>query len=100
MVSTSRTRSPARSLRVLHLEDSVPDHELALLHLLRAGLRAHVLRVDTEAGLRAALTDQDWDVVLSDFNLPGFNGLRAQEILHAEGKWSADPFHPGVGRNR
>ncbi len=86
MVSTFPTRSPNRSLRVLHLEDSVPDHELALLHLLRAGLRAQVLRVDTEAGLREALASQDWDVVLSDFNLPGFNGLRAQEILHDSGK--------------
>ena len=79
-------RPGARSLRVLHLEDSLPDHELALLHLLRAGLRVDTQRVDTEAGLRAALATQDWDMVLSDFNLPGFNGLRAQEILRESGK--------------
>ena len=30
-------RAAAQPLRVLHVEDSVPDHELALLHLLRAG---------------------------------------------------------------
>ncbi len=86
MVSAPATHRPARPLRVLHLEDSVPDHELALLHLLRAGLRVHTQRVDTEAGLRAALDGQDWDVVLSDFNLPGFNGLRAQQILQQSGK--------------
>lgn len=86
MVSNPARLAPARPLRVLHLEDSVPDHELALLHLLRAGLRVDVLRVDTEAGLRDALAAQDWDVVLSDFNLPGFNGLRAQEILRDSGK--------------
>ena len=86
MVSNPATRAPARPLRVLHLEDSVPDHELALLHLLRAGLRVDVLRVDSEAGLRDALATQEWDVVLSDFNLPGFNGLRAQEILRDSGK--------------
>ena len=79
-------RPGARSLRVLHLEDSLPDHELALLHLLRAGLRVDTQRVDTEAGLRVALDTQDWDVVLSDFNLPGFNGLRAQQILRESGK--------------
>ena len=86
MVSTPSGRTAARQLRVLHLEDSVPDHELALLHLLRAGLRVDTLRVDTEAGLREALAGQDWDVVLSDFNLPGFNGLRAQQILAESGK--------------
>ena len=86
MVSTPVARPGARSLRVLHLEDSLPDHELALLHLLRAGLRVDTQRVDTEAGLRAALATQDWDMVLSDFNLPGFNGLRAQEILRESGK--------------
>jgi len=86
MVSNPATRAPARPLRVLHLEDSVPDHELALLHLLRAGLRVDTTRVDTETGLRAALATQDWDVVLSDFNLPGFNGLRAQDILRESGK--------------
>lgn len=86
MGSTSTGRRPDRTLRVLHLEDSVPDHELALLHLLRAGLRVDCLRVDTEAGLREALDSADWDIVLSDFNLPGFNGLRAQQILAESGK--------------
>jgi signal transduction histidine kinase len=86
MGSTSTGRRPDRPLRVLHLEDSVPDHELALLHLLRAGLRVDCLRVDTESGLREALANADWDIVLSDFNLPGFNGLRAQQILAESGK--------------
>jgi len=86
MVSNPASRAPARPLRVLHLEDSEPDHELALLHLLRAGLHVDTARVDTETGLREALATQDWDVVLSDFNLPGFNGLRAQDILRESGK--------------
>jgi len=36
--------------------------------------------VDTEAAFRAAL-EEDWDVVLSDYNVPGFPGLAALEIL-------------------
>ena len=78
--------SGQRRLRVLHLEDSPLDHDLAVVHLLRAGLVPDVLRVDSEAGFRAALAERDWDVVLSDFNLPGFNGLRAQQILRDSGK--------------
>jgi len=84
---TSSDRSGERRLRVLHLEDSPLDHDLAVVHLLRAGLVPDVLlRVDSEAAFREALAAQDWDVVLSDFNLPGFNGLRAQQILRDSGK--------------
>ena len=73
------------TLRVLHLEDSLPDHELAMLALQRAGLAVDALRVDSEAAYRDALASQPWDVVLSDFNLPGFDGLRAQQILQDSG---------------
>jgi signal transduction histidine kinase len=75
--STERAR-----LRVLHLEDSELDHELACAHLRRGGHRVQALRVHDEASLRAALADGPWDVVLSDFNLPGFDGLRALHVAH------------------
>jgi signal transduction histidine kinase len=75
----------AHDLRLLHIEDSPPDHDLAMTHLRRAGHRLQVLRVDSEADFRRALEAQEWDVVLSDFNLPGFTGLRAQEILKDSG---------------
>jgi signal transduction histidine kinase len=79
-------RAAERRLRVLHLEDSAPDHELAMAYLQRAGLGVDVLRVDSEAAFRDALAAQEWDVVLSDFNLPGFDGLRAQQILQDSGR--------------
>jgi signal transduction histidine kinase len=79
-------RAADRRLRLLHLEDSVPDHELAMAHLQRAGLAVDVLRVDTEPAFRDALAAQEWDIVLSDFNLPGFDGLHAQQILQHSGK--------------
>jgi signal transduction histidine kinase len=74
-----------RPLRVLHIEDSELDHELTLAHLRRGGLEVQTLRVDSEAAFRAAL-QHDWDVILSDFNLPGFSGLIALEILKESGK--------------
>ncbi len=75
-----------RRLRVLHLEDNELDQALAAVHLQRAGLAPEITRVDTEQAYRQALMQQDWDVVLSDFNLPGFNGLRAQQILKDSGR--------------
>ena len=76
----------ARRLRVLHLEDKESDQARVALHLQRAGLLPEVLRVDSEAAYREALNSGDWDVVLSDFNLPGLTGLRAQQILKDSGK--------------
>lgn len=75
---------PERRLRVLHLEDSELDHQLLLAHLRRSGLSVDAVRVDTEADfLRAIEPEQDWDVVVSDYNLPGFSGLVALDLLKA-----------------
>jgi signal transduction histidine kinase len=72
----------ANAFRLLHLEDSEPDHALALAHLQRAGLRVRPLRIETRAEFEAALAEP-WDVVLSDYNLPGFTGLEALRLLRA-----------------
>ncbi len=72
----------ANAFRLLHLEDSEPDHALALAHLQRAGLRVRALRIETRAAFEAALAEP-WDVVLSDYNLPGFTGLEALRLLRA-----------------
>ena len=75
--------APARRapLRVLHLEDSELDHELEMAHLRRSGLRVDCTRVDSEPAFRAALDGEPWDIVLSDFNVPGFSGLAALDIV-------------------
>jgi signal transduction histidine kinase len=75
-----------RLLRLLHVEDSPPDHELAMAHLRRAGHALDALRVDTEEAFRRALAEGDWDVVLSDFSLPSFDGVAAQRILQDSGR--------------
>ena len=74
-----------RVFRVLHLEDSELDHELLLAHLARGGLMAQTRRVETEVAFLEAL-DEPWDVVVSDYNLPGFSGLVALELLKANAR--------------
>ena len=58
------------------------DHELLVAHLARGGLSAQTRRVDTESAFLDAL-DEPWDAVVSDYNLPGFSGLVALELLKA-----------------
>jgi signal transduction histidine kinase len=73
-----------RPLQVLHLEDSEVDHELVQAHLRAGGVPARLVRIDSEAAFIAAL-DEHWDVVLSDYNLPGFSGLVALDLLKSHG---------------
>jgi len=73
-----------RDLRVLHLEDSELDHELTRAHLMRGGLKVQLRRIDSEIEFLAAL-DQEWDAIISDYNLPGFSGLVALDLLTARG---------------
>lgn len=73
-----------RVYRVLHLEDSELDHELLLAHLVRGGFTAQTRRVETAQAFLEAI-DESWDVVVSDYNLPGFSGLIALEALKARG---------------
>jgi signal transduction histidine kinase len=74
-----------RCLRLLHVEDSEVDHEIALAHLVRDGRAVQTLRVDSETAFRAALED-DWDAVLADYHLPGFSGLEALRIVQQLGR--------------
>jgi signal transduction histidine kinase len=74
-----------RSLRVLHIEDSDLDHELAMAHLRRAGLQVSTRRIESRGEFEAELGG-DWDLILSDYNLPGFSGLQALDMLRASGR--------------
>ena len=73
----------AVSLRVLHIEDSVDDAELIRCALDSGGFNVDAQRVETEQGMLAALTRNDWDLVISDFNLPLFNASRALQLLQS-----------------
>jgi CheY-like chemotaxis protein len=58
-------------LRVLHLEDSPRDAALIRHQLKEGGLSCDVLLVDRKDCFEAALTQQPFDLILSDYDLPG-----------------------------
>ena len=53
--------------------------------LRRAGYHLHSERVDTAEAMGAILARQPWDVVISDYTMPGFSGRDALQVLHASG---------------
>ncbi|WP_147652889.1 EAL domain-containing protein [Vulcaniibacterium gelatinicum] len=78
-------------LKVLLIEDSLPDAELVLREL-RELSRPHThLRVASEDTLRRALAEFAPDIVLCDFSMPGFSGQEALAIVRAH-----DPSLPFV----
>jgi PAS domain S-box-containing protein len=74
-------RIPPVPLRVLLVEDHPADADLVLRHLVGEGYAPRSRRVDTEAGLEAALAEGGWDIALADFQLPGFDGMGVLRIL-------------------
>jgi len=72
-------------LRALLVEDSEEDAELIEEALRDAGLAVQSRRVDTAGELSQALTEETWDIILTDYNLPHFDGSTTMAIVRASG---------------
>ena len=68
-------------LRVLFVEDSEVDTELICAELKRGGYIVSYTRVDTEPDFLAALEKGEWDIIISDFSMPNFDGLSAFKVF-------------------
>src|SRR5437899_11195146 len=81
-VGTTQQKTP---LRVLIIEDSEFDARILVNTLRQGGYQTVFQRVDTAEALRGALADQPWDIILSDYNMPGFSAPEALQIAQASG---------------
>ena len=67
-------------LRILHLEDNPTDAELIQGILETEGIICAVTRVDTQADFFASIERGGFDLILTDYTLPSFDGLSALKI--------------------
>ena len=72
-------------LRVLIVEDSEDDMALLVRELRRGGHEPTFERVDTPAGMTAALGKNQWDLVICDYSMPHFSGTDALRLLRTTG---------------
>jgi PAS domain S-box-containing protein len=71
------------TLRVLIIEDYESDAVLLLQRIRRHGFSPHYQIVSTSAELAKALDQEEWDIIISDYVLPGFSGLEALKLIQA-----------------
>jgi PAS domain S-box-containing protein len=64
-------------LRILNLEDDESDAELNKAMLAARWPQCELQRVETRQNYLAALEQGNFDLILSDFTMPGFNGMEA-----------------------
>lgn len=69
------------TLRILNLEDNARDAELTEAMVSARWPQSHFIRVDTREEFVAAL-EEDIDLILSDYTMPGFNGREALLLSH------------------
>jgi PAS domain S-box-containing protein len=74
-----------KAIKVLVVEDSEDDTQLAMLTLRRAGFDPHYRRVQDADSLLAAISEERWDAVLSDSRLPAFSGVEALRLFRKSG---------------
>lgn len=72
-------------LRALIVEDSQNDCDLLLGMLSRGGYEVTHQRVCSAATLLAVLDEEPWDIVISDYSMPGFKGTDALAMIRKKG---------------
>src|SRR2546423_4878681 len=71
-------------VRMLFVEDVETDAELVARRLRRDGVECVFTRIETEQEFAAALRQREYDIILSDFSLPQFDGMSALALASRE----------------
>jgi signal transduction histidine kinase len=77
-------------IKILHLEDDMRDQKLVRSRLAEEGLSCHITSAFDAPTFAAALSGDCYDVILSDYNMPSFDGLAAMKM--AREKCPQTPF--------
>ncbi len=67
-------------IRVLIVEDSEHDARLLVRELTKGGFKVAWTRVASEEQMRSSLESSEWDLVISDYSIPGFGGMEALSL--------------------
>ncbi len=74
------------ALRLLICEDIEADAAILVREIEHGGYEIFSQTVDSANDFKFALEDGHWDIIISDFNIPGFGGPEALLILKESGQ--------------
>ena len=80
-ISKKMPKSDDISIKLLLIEDSENDALILIYHLKKEGINVEYERVYSEVTVREALKNKKWDIVISDYAMPGFDGGEALKIF-------------------
>src|SRR5262249_16836485 len=66
-----------KKLEILHLEDCLVDRDIIRRVLAKEGLLCQIVYADSKAQFETALREKTFDIILSDFAIPAYDGLAA-----------------------
>ncbi|MCX6282776.1 MAG: response regulator, partial [Bacteroidetes bacterium] len=70
-----------RKIKLLLVEDDETDALLVIRQLKKDGFEVDHVRVKTRPDMEAELDKGGWDIVISDYAMPGFSGQEALKIF-------------------
>lgn len=82
MIMTTISNNLNRSLKLLLLEDSLSDKELMVEQLSEAGFKLDITHAENKISFIDSLKNSTYDIIVSDFKLPGFDAFGALEICN------------------
>lgn len=71
-------------VKILFIEDFEGDYELAKHAISREGMKFDAFRVENSKDLVKALHEFNPNIIISDYNLPQLDGMKALKIVQAE----------------
>lgn len=74
--------STTGAIRILHPEDSPRDAEILHERLRTGGIAADIVLVSDQQSFDTALARETFDLILSDYELPGYSGMAAVRLAH------------------
>ena len=75
----------SKLLQLLIVEVSEEDTELIVLELKSGGFEVTHERVNNAHAMALALDQKSWDLIISDYAMPQFNGLDALKLVQGKG---------------
>jgi PAS domain S-box-containing protein len=84
-MNNQRGDSLEKIIRLLYIDDNVLDQELVLDALIKESSGFAITTASSQMQFEQRLANGNFDLVLSDFNILGFEGLRVLDIVKASG---------------